>query len=110
MANYQVNVRAVVVASTLDPEASGHIEGWEIYDYDALDRDDNDLITRARIRCDQQVTVEADNQSEAIDLAKADATAIVVEGFEIESVDLWVDEGIDIELVQEAVNVSGPKV
>lgn len=110
MARYDVNVRAVVVATCVDKEASGNIPDWEIYDFDALERDENDYVTKARIRCDQNVTVEAENEDEAIESAKADATDIVVEGFEIDDVDLWVDEGIDVTLSEPVSTPSTPSI
>ena len=104
MARFDVNVRAIVSASCIDPDASGDIQGWDIYDVDALKQDGNGNATEVRIRCDQLVTVEAEDEDEAIKLAKDKATAIVVEGFCIDEVTLWVDEDIDVtpsELVDE---------
>jgi hypothetical protein len=99
VATLEINVRAIVTATCVDENASGHIPGWEIYDSDALERDENNRITKARIRCDQNVTVEADSEIEAIEMAKEAATDIVVEGFQIDDLTLWVDEGIDVTLL-----------
>ncbi len=98
MANYDVNVRAIVTATRADANATGHIEGWEEYDFEALERDADEQPLVVQIRCDQLVSVEAENQEDAVENAKADATAITVEGYTIEDVALWVDEGIDIAL------------
>lgn len=108
MARFDVNVRAIVLATSADKGASGNIPGWEIYDFDALKRDEDHNVVEARIRCDQNVTVEADNEEEAIKLAKADATDIAVDGFVIEDVDLWVDEGIDVTLSEPVSEPSTP--
>ncbi len=51
------------------------------------------------MRCDQFVKVSADTAEEAIELAKMDATGIAIAGWAIDSVSLWVDESIDVELV-----------
>jgi len=96
MAKFDVNVRAIVMATCVESEASGNIPGWDIYEFEALERDKNGNATEARIRCDQLVTVEAKDEEEAIELAKDEATTIVVEGFQIDDVTLWVDEGIDV--------------
>jgi len=101
MTRFDVNVRAIVMATCIDKNASGDIPGWDIYDFDALERDENNYITEARIRCDQNVTVEADNEAKAIEIAKDETTAIVIEGFQIDDVTLWVDEGIDITISSE---------
>lgn len=100
MANYDVNVRAIVTATRADANATGHIEGWEEYDFEAIERDADDQPLVVQIRCDQIVSVEADNQEDAIENAKTDATAITVEGYTIDDVTLWVDEGIDITLAE----------
>jgi hypothetical protein len=98
MANYDVNIRAIVTATRADPNATGHIEGWEEYDFEALERDADEQPIVIQVRCDQIVSVEADNQEDAVENAKAEATDIVVEGYIIDDVTLWVDEGIDITL------------
>jgi 1,2-phenylacetyl-CoA epoxidase PaaB subunit len=95
-----VNVRAIVTATRADPNATGHIEGWEEYDFEAIERDADDQPVAVQIRCDQNVSVEADNQEDAVENAKTEATDIVIEGYTIDDVTLWVDEGIDITLVQ----------
>lgn len=100
MANYDVNVRAIVTATRADANATGRIEGWEEYDFEAIERDADDQPLVVQIRCDQIVSVEADNQEDAIENAKTDATAITVEGYTIDDVTLWVDEGIDITLAE----------
>ncbi len=100
MAKYDVNVRAVVTATRADPNATGHIEGWEEYDFEALERDANEQPLVIQVRCDQNVSVEADNQEDAVETAKMEASDIVIEGYSIDDVTLWVDEGIDIKLVQ----------
>lgn len=100
MANYDVNVRAIVTATRADANATGRIEGWEEYDFEALERDADDQPLVVQIRCDQIVSVEADNQEDAVENAKTDATAITVEGYSIDDVSLWVDEGIDITLAE----------
>ncbi|MNU26966.1 hypothetical protein D3C71_153500 [compost metagenome] len=100
MANYDVNVRAIVTATRADANATGHIEGWEEYDFEAIERDADDQPLVVQIRCDQIVSVEADNQEDAVENAKTDATAITVEGYSIDDVSLWVDEGIDITLAE----------
>lgn len=98
MTKYDVNVRAIVSATRADENATGHIEGWEEYNFDTLERDADGQPLVVEIRCDQLVTVEADDQEAAVEAAKADASAITVEGYSIDDVTLWVDEGIDIEL------------
>lgn len=100
MANFDVNVRAIVTATRADANATGHIEGWEEYDFEALERDADDQPLVVKIRCDQLVSVEADNQEDAVENAKNDATAITMEGYAIDDVTLWVDEGIDITLAE----------
>jgi hypothetical protein len=105
MANYDVNVRAIVTATRADANASGHIEGWEEYDFEALERDADQQPLVVQIRCDQLVSVEADNQEDAVENAKADATAITVDGYAIDDVTLWVDEGIDITLAEPENNI-----
>jgi hypothetical protein len=102
MAKYEVNVRAIVTATRGDENASGHIEGWEEYDFEAIERDEEDQPTVVKIRCDQFVTVDADDQEAAVEAAKAEATAIVVEGYSIDDVTLWVDEDIDITVLPDA--------
>lgn len=91
MADYAINVRAKVTATRTKPDASGAIEGWEVYDYDETS-DPNVVV----VRCDQLVRVEADNEDEAVEKAQAAATAIEMEDHEIDDVDLWVDRGVDI--------------
>ncbi|NTF16828.1 hypothetical protein G6L37_00115 [Agrobacterium rubi] len=100
MATYEVNVRAIVTATRGDAGASGDIAGWDQYDFEALERDADDQPLVVQIRCDQFVTVEADNQEDAVENAKNDATAIEMEGFSIDGVTLWVDEDIDITLIE----------
>lgn len=89
MTDFAINVRAVVRASKIQDDASGDIAGWDVYDFDEQDG-------TTTFRCDQLVRVQAENEAEAIEAAKADATTIVVEGYEIEGIELWVDEGIDV--------------
>lgn len=98
MPKYDVNVRAVVTATRAEENPQGTIPGWEEYDFEALERDADDQPVVVQIRCDQMVTVVAEDQEHAIEMAKADATAITVEGYTIDAVTIWVDEGIDIEL------------
>lgn len=105
MPQYEVNVRAIVVAEALSQDAPCQIQGWEIYDFEALERDADDQPKRSKFRCDQLVTVEAENEEAAIEAAKIDATTIEVDDHLIESVDLWVDEGIDVTLVQTAPTI-----
>lgn len=90
MTAYAINVRAVVRATPVEANPSGDIAGWEIYDFD------KEPNGNATFRCDQLVHVDADTDVEAIEKAKADATGIVVEGYEIDGIELWVDAGIDI--------------
>jgi hypothetical protein len=96
MPSFNVNVRAIVVATATDKTASAAIPGWEIYDFDVLNRDGDENPLTCRIRCDQTVTVEADTENDAVELAKSNATMITVEGHDIEDISLWVDEGIDV--------------
>lgn len=46
------------------------------------------------------MTVDANNLDDAVESAKAEATTIVVDGYAIDDVGLWVDEGIDITLAE----------
>lgn len=98
MAQFEVNVRAIVTATRTSKEAEAEIPDWDVYDFDALERDGSGDITKARVRCDQLVKVSADHQEEAIENAKADASEIDIKGFEVDDVELWVDEGIDVTL------------
>lgn len=50
---YDVNVRAVVRATRIDPEATGDIPDWEVYDTDVEERD-HDLATVAVFRWQRQ--------------------------------------------------------
>lgn len=107
---YDVNVRAVIKATVIDPEAVAQAEGWEIYDLETLERDAEGHPVCVEIRCDQLVTVEADKPEEAIAAAKDLATTIVLEGYEIDGVMLWSDEGIDVSpaAANDAPTVPGP--
>lgn len=102
---YDVNVRAVVRATRIDPEATGDIPDWEVYDTDVEERDRHDLATVAVFRCDQVVRdVEASHPEAAAQSAMLEATAIRVEGWEIDSVELWVDlDNDDVELAAQTV-------
>jgi hypothetical protein len=62
------------------------------------------------MRCDQFVKVSADTEEEAIEAAKMDATGIAIEGWVIDSVSLWVDNDIDVELVTPAPSTPGMAV
>lgn len=106
MSNYEVNVRAVVTATRGDGLASGNVDGWDVYDFETLERDAEEQPLVIQIRCDQSVHVEADDAEAAVEQAKIEATDISVEGFVIDDVTLWVDEGIDITL-SEPDNATG---
>lgn len=102
MPEYDVNIRAIVRATPVEPDAVADIPGWEIYDYqgpmdDGSERSEDDDET-ATIRCDQGVRVTADDPGAAIEEAKIAASAIMMEGWVVEDVELWVDAGIDVEL------------
>jgi len=91
MQDYEINVRAVVRATQTDPDATGHIEGWDVYD-NAAGEEAGEVV----VRCDQLVSVKAEDEAKAIENAKADASAITMEGYEIDDVTLWIDEAIDV--------------
>jgi hypothetical protein len=105
---YEINVRAIVTATRAVEDPTGHIEGWEEYDFEALERDEDGQPIVIQIRCDQFVNVEAANQEDAVEAAKASATDIVIDGYSIEDVTLWVDEGIDITLSAASDGVEAP--
>lgn len=109
MNQYEVNVRAIVTATLIHPHGMEIIPGWDIYDSVALDLGDDDPYRRT-IRCDQKVSVEAENEEDAIVLAKHFSTAITMEDHEVEDVKLWVDEGIDVTLKQPEEAPSGPSM
>jgi hypothetical protein len=102
MSDYEVNVRAIVNA-TRGPSATPGIEpdvpDWEVYDFEANTRDSAGVATQVTLRCDQFVRVSADTAEEAIEAAKMDAIGIAIADWAIDSVTLWVDESIDVELV-----------
>lgn len=104
-----MNVRAVVTATLIHPHGMEVIPGWEIYDSSPLDLGGGDPFRRT-IRCDQMVSVEAENEEDAIVLAKRLSTAITMEDHEVENVKLWVDEGIDVTLKQPEEVFSGPNM
>lgn len=99
---YDVNVRAVVHATRVDPDASGAIEEWDVYDFEGTQRDEHGQVVEAVYRCDQLVAnVEAGNAEDAAEIAMMDASPIVVSGWVIDSVNLWVDfDNEDVVLVQ----------
>ncbi|WP_327210320.1 hypothetical protein [Rhizobium leguminosarum] len=99
---YDVNVRAVVNATRIDPEATGAIEGWEVYDFEGTERNEHGEAVEAVYRCDQFVSnIEAGNAEDAAEIAMMDASPIVVSGWVIDSVNLWVDfDNEDVVLVQ----------
>jgi hypothetical protein len=98
--DYAINVRAKVRATQVDPDADGDIPDWEIYDSDDLG--DGAVL----ISCDRLVRVQAGDKAKAIELAKDAVGPIVLKGYEIEDVTLWVDEGIDVN--PEFAESSGP--
>ena len=104
MNEFIINVRAIVNATCSDLEQSGLIEGWDIYDFSSVAKDDAGNTIEAVIRCDQSVSVKAKTREDAIEQAKSRVTGIVVEGWSIDDVRLWCDEGIDIE---ETISTSG---
>lgn len=108
MNQYDVNVRAVVTATLIHPHGMEVIPGWEIYNSSPLDLDGDPF--RRTIRCDQLVSVEAENEEDAIVLAKRLSTAITMEDHEVENLKLWVDEGIDVTLKQPEEVPSGPSM
>jgi hypothetical protein len=91
MQDYEINVRAIVRATQADDDATGHIEGWEVYDNEAGEEKGEVVV-----RCDQLVAVKAKDEADAIEAAKANATGIEMHGYEIDDVNLWVDESIDV--------------
>ena len=91
MTQFAINVRAVVRATPTSDEATGDVEGWDVYDWEAAEEGEG-----VTIRCDRVVRVEADDEEAAIERAKEDAPAIVVEGYDVDDVELWVDAGIDV--------------
>jgi hypothetical protein len=109
MPNYEVNVRAIVTASrgSATPGIDPDIQDWEVYDFEANERDSDELPVNVTLRCDQFVKVEADTEEQAIELAKQDATGINIPGWAIDSVTLWVDDGIDVELMPATPSAPG---
>lgn len=106
MPKYEINVRAIVAVSAPDENASGQIEGWDQYDWETIERDGDGVATEAQIRCDQIVAVDATDAEAAVEEAKIVATPISVDGWVIDDVTLWVDDGIDIVFVGEAEEAS----
>lgn len=113
MPDYEINVRAVVNATrgpSAEPGIDPDIPDWEVYDFEANKRDAQGVATEVTMRCDQFVKVSADTAEEAIELAKMDASGIAIAGWAIDSVSLWVDESIDVELVAQAPIAPGMTV
>lgn len=102
---YDVNVRAIVQATRTDPDASGMIEGWEEYSFEALEYDEAGQAVEAIFRIDQLVgDVEAGNVEDAAENAMSSASEIHIEGWMIDSVKLWVDlDNDDVVLAQQTV-------
>ena len=98
MKQFDVNVRAIVMVTRAEQDATGVIDRWDEYDFETLERDVDGQVLEAQIRCDQTVTVEADSVEDAIENAKSAASDIYVDGYTIDDVTLWVDEGIDVQL------------
>ena len=104
MPAFNVNVRAIVTASSLPNfAASGPSKAspWEVYVHSTRKGDEAGDPDVHVIRCDTSVRVEAEDQESAIEAAKGDAPLIELEEFLIDGCDLWVDEGIDVELDQD---------
>jgi hypothetical protein len=100
---YDINVRAIVQATRIDPMASGAIEGWEEYSFEAVEYDANGEAVEAIFRIDQLVgNVDAGNVEDAVEAAMAETTEIMIEGWVVDSVKLWVDlDNEDVVLVQQ---------
>lgn len=99
-AKFRVNVRAIVEAMPAAEESTKQevkeSRLWEVYDFEAGAGEAD------TIRCDTPVTVTAETVAEAITKAKDAAPPIVLDGYgALDSVTLWVDEGIDVERLPE---------
>jgi hypothetical protein len=113
MPDYEINVRAIVNATrgaSAVPGIDPDIPDWEVYDFEANQRDAEGLATEVTMRCDQFVKVSADTAEKAIETAKMDATGIAIDGWSIDSVSLWVDESIDVELIVPSPSTTGMTV
>ena len=91
MREWAVNVRAIVTATPTEADAEGaEASPWEVYDVEKDSEAD-------RVRCDTLVRVRAATAEEAVELAKDEAPAVVLAGYVVDDVELWVDKEIDID-------------
>lgn len=95
MPQFDINVRAIVTATVTDRETPALIDGWEVYDHE-FGEVDAEGATKVTICCDQSVRVEGTDLDDAVEAAKAIASAITLENHQIDEVKLWVDTDIDI--------------
>jgi hypothetical protein len=88
-AAYAINVRAVVTGRRVDPDP-GDPENWTVYDHGSR-ADGTDVL-----RCDTLVRVTASSASEAVELAKAAAPPVDLPSWDVDGIEIWVDESVDI--------------
>jgi hypothetical protein len=74
MQSYSVNVRAVVRATAANSSIPCHVEGWDIYDFQAPQNGSLGHV----IRCHKSVYVEAEDENSAANLAMDEVTGIVL--------------------------------